>query len=104
MSDDYGNDFITLIDENGEEAEYEHLDTLDFNGSTYFALVKADLGEEDILAQEDLLLILKLTTDENGDEILATIEDDEEYGEVLSLFEESLADYYELEDHFEIEH
>ena len=67
-------------------------------------MVKADLGEEDILAQEDLLLILKLTTDENGDEILATIEDDEEYGEVLSLFEESLADYYELEDHFEIEH
>ena len=104
MNDDYGNDFITLIDENGEEAEFEHLDTLEFNNNTYFALVKADLDEDDILGQDDLLIILKLSVDENGDEILATIEDDDEYNEVLSLFEESLADYYELEDHYDIEH
>ncbi|MBR2742859.1 MAG: DUF1292 domain-containing protein [Clostridia bacterium] len=104
MSDDYGNDFITLIDENGDEAEYELLDTLELNDNMYFALVKADLNEDDVLEEEDLLIVLKLIIDENGDEILATIEDDDEYEEVLGLFEENLADYYELEDHYDIEH
>ena len=30
MSEEYGNDFITLTDEDGNEVELEHLDTLEF--------------------------------------------------------------------------
>ena len=97
MNDDFGNDFITLIDEDGVEAEYEHIDTLEYNNGTYFALVKADLNEEDVLEEEDLLVILKLAIDENGDEMLTTIEDDTEYNEVAVLFERNLEDYYEIE-------
>jgi len=97
MSEDFGNNFITLIDEDGVEAEYEHIDTLEYNGNTYFALVKADMAEADIIEEEDLLIILKLMIDENGDEMLMTIEDDDEYDVVASLFERNLEDYYEIE-------
>lgn len=104
MNDEFGNDFITLIDEEGVEAEYEHIDTLEYNGGTYFALVKAQQDTAEIIDSGDLLVILKLTIDENGDELLMTIEDDAEYEEVASRFEENLADYYEIEDYDEVEH
>ena len=41
MSEEYGNDFITLTDEEGNQIELEHLDTLEYNGETYMAFVEA---------------------------------------------------------------
>ena len=32
MSEEYGNDFVTLIDEDGNEVEFEHIDTVEFSG------------------------------------------------------------------------
>ncbi len=37
MSEEYGPDFITVTDEDGNEFELEHLDTLEYNGETYMA-------------------------------------------------------------------
>mgnify|MGYP000231915166 CR=1 FL=1 len=47
MSDDYGSDFITVTDEDGNDFELEHLGTLEYKGSTYMAFVPADMDEED---------------------------------------------------------
>ena len=41
MSEEYGNDFITLTDEDGNEIELEHLDTVEYNGQTYLAFLPA---------------------------------------------------------------
>ena len=30
MSEEYGNDFVTLIDEDGNEVEFEHIDTVEY--------------------------------------------------------------------------
>ena len=56
MSKEYGADFITITDEDGNEFELEHLDTLEYNGETYMAFFPTvedgkdvegvDLGEE----------------------------------------------------------
>lgn len=35
MSEEYGNDFVVLTDEDGREIELEHLDTVEYNGQTY---------------------------------------------------------------------
>ena len=32
MSEEYGNDFVTLIDEDGNEVEFEHIDTVEYEG------------------------------------------------------------------------
>ena len=37
MSEEYGNDFVTLIDEDGNEVEFEHIDTVEYEGVTYLA-------------------------------------------------------------------
>ena len=42
MSEEYGNDFVTLIDEDGNEVEFEHIDTVEYNGVTYLAFIPAE--------------------------------------------------------------
>lgn len=37
MSEGFGPDFITITDEDGNEFELEHLDTIEYNGQTYMA-------------------------------------------------------------------
>ena len=46
MSDDYGSDFITVTDEDGNDFELEHLGTLEYQGNTYMAFVPADIDDE----------------------------------------------------------
>ena len=42
MSEEFGPDFITVTDEDGNEFELEHLDTLEYNGQTYDSQQPAD--------------------------------------------------------------
>ena len=62
MSEEYGNDYVTLTDENGNEPELEHLDTLEDNGNTYFAFTPADMQLE-----ESYELIIIKSEEENGE-------------------------------------
>ena len=83
MSEEYGNDFITLSDEEGNEMEFEHLDTMEYNGDTYMAFIPAEMS----LSDEAELVILKVVT-ENDEEVLISVDD-----ELLlnTLFEEFTA-------------
>ena len=85
MEDQYGSDFITIEDEDGTEYELEVLSTLDYNGSTYLAVVSADSGE----AEELEVSILK-SVEEDGEEILCAIEDEGELETVYGLIMDSL--------------
>ena len=63
MADNYGSDFITIVDEDGTEFELEVLTSIEYNGSTYMAVTLA--GNED----EDLeISILKSVEEEEDDE------------------------------------
>ena len=88
MSDEYGSDFISITDEDGKEYELEVLAELEYEGSKYLALVPAeDTGEE-----EDLEVSILKAVEENGEEILVTIDDDDEleavYGALMDLIYE----------------
>ncbi|MDP4110361.1 MAG: DUF1292 domain-containing protein [Bacillota bacterium] len=89
--DDFGNNFITLTDEDGNEIELEHLDTLEENGETYFAFIEAETN----LDSDSELIVLKSTLDENGEELLITVDDDGEYDRIFDLFSERLESYFE---------
>lgn len=91
MSDDYGSDFMTIVDEDGTEFELEVLSTLEYNGQTYLAVIPAD-GEE----HESTDVSILKSVEEDGEPILCAIEDDEELEAVYSLMMESL--YEEEED------
>ena len=85
MTEDYGSDFITIVDEDGTEYELEVLSTLEYNGETYLAVIPAGAGED----QELEVSILK-SVEEDGESILAAIEDEAELEAVYDLIMDSL--------------
>ena len=91
MSDAFGSDYMTIVDEDGTEYELEVLSTLEYNGATYLAVIPA--GNEDENFQ---ISILKSVEEEDGDSILCAIEDEQELEAVHDLIMEAL--YEEEED------
>ena len=89
MSEDYGPNFITLTDEDGNDIELEYVDALEWNGVTYMAFFPtvAEDAEED--EEEYGLIILKSVT-EDGEETLVTIEDEDELNTVYEKFMEQI--------------
>ena len=89
MSEDFGPNIVTVIDEEtGEEIELEFIDALEYNGTVYrafFPMVDEDEESED--EEEYGLIILKAETD-NGEEILVQIEDEDELNTVYDQFME----------------
>ena len=73
MSEEYGNDFVTLIDEDGNEVEFEHIDTVEYEGVTYLAFIPAELSVE----EDAEVVIMQVVSDENGEELLEGVEDDD---------------------------
>lgn len=71
---------VTLQDENGNDVAFEHLMTIEHKGASYI-LLEAQQDMEDCLQGESI--ILKIERDENGDDLYATIEDEDEYQEVF---------------------
>ena len=79
MEQQYGDDLITITDEEGNEYELEVLARLEYEGSDYLALTPADAQE----AEEMEVSILK-AVEENGEEILVAVEDDQELENVYN--------------------
>ena len=93
MSDLYGSDFMTIVDEDGTEFELEVLSTLEYDGFTYMAVIPA--GAED---SADLEVSILKSVEEDGEPILCAIEDEEELQAVNDLIMEALYEDDEEED------
>lgn len=91
MADRYGSDFMTIVDEDGEEFELEVLTSLEYNGSSYLAVLPASEDETDLE-----ISILK-SVDEDGESILCAIEDDAELETVYQLIMDTLYEDPETE-------
>ena len=89
MSEEYGPDFITITDEDGNDIELELVDALEHNGQTYMAFFPAVEEDTEEDGEEYGLVILKSIM-ENGEELLSTLDSDEELNEVYDLFMERL--------------
>ena len=86
MEDQYGSDFMTIMDEDGTEYELEVLHTLEYNGATYLAVIPAN-GED----TADLeVSILKSEEDGDGEPLLCAIEDEAELQAVYDLIMDAL--------------
>ncbi len=88
MSEDFGPTFITLTDDEGNEHVLEFVDMLEYNGQTYQAFFPAETEGEDEDDPDNGLVILKVIH-ENGEDLLSTLDTDEELDAVYELFIES---------------
>ena len=93
MSEEYGNDFVVLTDEDGREIELEHLDTVEYNGQTYMAFLPTEMSLDD--AYE--LIIMKVELEDDGEEMLVTLDDEDEEAEMFQIFSERLEETFEEE-------
>ncbi len=80
----------TLTDEEGNEFEVELLASFEFEGKQYKAITPVDnaapkKGEDQMIEYD----ILEVTADENGEELLTSIEDDEEFDKVADFFDDA---------------
>lgn len=89
MSDEFGPDFITVTDEDGNDLELEFLDSLEHDGVQYMAFFPADADAQEGDEEEVGIVILKAVT-ENGEEFLSTPDSDEELNTVYDLFMEQI--------------
>lgn len=86
MEDQFGSDFITIVDEDGTEYELEVLSTLEYDGNTYLAVIPAGEHAEEFQLEVSILK----SVDEDGESILCAIEDENELQAVYDLIMDSL--------------
>lgn len=96
MDFDYTPDIYTLIDEEDHEQQFELLDVLEIDDQRYFALQPYFENMEDALNSDGEFVILKAEM-VDGEEMMASIDDDDEYDRIGAIFMEKLADMYEEE-------
>ena len=87
MSDSFGSDYITIVDEDGTEFELEVLTTLEYNGTDYLAVILAGADEDE---DADLEISILKSVEENGEAILCAIEDESELEDVYNRIMDQL--------------
>ena len=84
--DQYGSDFLTIVDEDGTEYELEVLSTLEYDGNTYLAVIPAEESQDSLELEVSILK----SVEEDGEPILCAIEDEQELQAVYDLIMDSL--------------
>lgn len=95
MADElFEDDIYILTDEEGNENKFELQGSLELDGVTYLALIPID-------ETDDEFVILKAETDEDGEEILVTIDDDDEFDKIADIFQDELFSNIDYDDDVE---
>ena len=85
MSEDFGPTFITVTDEDGKEIVLEFVDALEYNGQMYQAFFPAETEGED--EDPDAGLVILKTIHEDGEDLLSTLDSDEELEAIKTFFD-----------------
>ncbi len=84
--DQFGSDFLTIVDDEGREYELEVLNTLEYNGNTYMAVIPAADDPNELELEVSILKSIE----EDGESILCVIEEEQELQAVYDLLMDSL--------------
>ena len=97
IDNEFGNDILTLEDDDGVEHTFEVLDAIDNGENRYMALSPVYDDPQQTLEDSGELVILKVVT-VDGEEFLETIEDEDEMDEIADIFMERLEEDYDVID------
>ena len=82
---------VILTDEDGNDVEFEHLDTIEYGDGIYVILIET--------VDDEGVTILKLIEgDDEKDDELVTVEDEEVAEAVYRIFKERNKDFFDFED------
>ena len=97
MSEEFGTNIVSVLDDEGNEHQFELLDAIETDDGRYVALLPIYTDAEAAVEGDGELVILEVVNDE-GEDMLVPIEDDETFDEIAEIFEERLSDYYEIDE------
>lgn len=86
MNEDFAEDTITLIDDEGIEREFEILDSIENENGRFYALLPNFELPDDAPDKDDTYFIFEVI-DEGGEEQLAELEDNDLLDELAEIFE-----------------
>jgi uncharacterized protein YrzB (UPF0473 family) len=97
MNDEYSADLLTLVDEEGEEHEFEILDVIDNEDGCFYALLPTFETPQEKVDAEGTYYIFE-AIEENGEQQLAEIEDEALLDKLAALFESRFEELYDDSD------
>ncbi len=93
---EYTPELFELVDSDGNKKNFELIDAAEIDGEQYYAMVPA-VEDDDFLNADCDLVILK-SIYENDEEILASIDDDDEFEKVSEFFLRRMEEAMEMMD------
>lgn len=94
--EEYGPDLVSVLDDEGNQHQFEILDAIETDEGRYVALTPV-FDDPDQAVEDDGELIVLEVVNENGEDLLVPIENDDTFDEIADIFEERLAEYYEID-------
>ena len=80
----------TLTDEDGNENDFELIGSIEVEGKKYCALIPFTEDDEDV--EEYIVLRVEQSEEDPNEEILVSIDDDEEFDRIADIFDDEFAD------------
>lgn len=84
-------ELLTLTDENGEDVEFEYLDSIDYEGKEYIVLLPADENDNEVL-------ILEVEPVDEETENYISVKDETILEAVYAIFKDRFKDILTFED------
>nr|WP_317413980.1 DUF1292 domain-containing protein [uncultured Solibaculum sp.] len=97
MAEEFNSELVTVVDEEGVQHQFELIDAIETDDGRYVALLPVYDEAQDIVDDDGELIILEVT-EEDGEEVLGPIENDELFDNIAAIFEDRLADLFEIEE------
>lgn len=88
MEEEFGASFITIEDDEGNEFELEHLDTIEFEGEEYMIFLPADMDEDD----PDYGFIILQVEESDGEDQFVSVDDEEKLQRIYEYYMEKVFD------------
>ena len=97
MNEEFGPDVLTLVDDEGNEHEFEVLDVIDNEDGCFYALLPTFENPQDSVESEGTYYIFE-AIEQDGEQQLAEVEDEELLDKLAELFESRFDELYEEEE------
>ena len=98
MTNEFSADLLTLIDDDGNEHTFEILDVIENNDGCFYALLPD--SESDTFSEYDSYYIFEAVNN-NGEQILAEVQDKDLLKKLSEEFESRFEDLYECNENTE---
>lgn len=97
MNEEFGPDVLTLVDDEGNEHEFEVLDVIDNEDGCFYALLPTFDNPQDSVESEGTYYIFE-AIEQDGVQQLAEVEDEDLLDKLAELFESRFDELYDEEE------